>query len=67
MKIIHFLATMAISSLLGACNGGQYIVNRDPVDYVNPYIGNISHSLPFNCLTACFVSIPNVPTTLPNY
>ncbi len=37
MKIIHFLATMAISSLLGACNGGQYIVNRDPVDYVNPY------------------------------
>lgn len=27
MKIIHFLATMAISSLLGACNGGQYIVN----------------------------------------
>ena len=45
MKIIHFLATMAISSLLGACNGGQYIVNRDPVDYVNPYIGNISRKL----------------------
>ena len=56
MKIIHFLATMAISSLLGACNGGQYIVNRDPVDYVNPYIGNISHLL-----------VPTFPTIqLPN-
>lgn len=47
---------MAISSLLGACNGGQYIVNRDPVDYVNPYIGNISHLL-----------VPTFPTIqLPN-
>ena len=45
MKITHLFATVAICLMIGACDGGQRIVNRSPVDYVNPYIGNISHLL----------------------
>ena len=56
MKITHLFATVAICSMIGACDGGQRIVNRSPVDYVNPYIGNISHLL-----------VPTFPTIqLPN-
>ena len=56
MKITHLFATLAICSMMGACNGRQHIVNRSPVDYVNPYIGNISHLL-----------VPTFPTIqLPN-
>ena len=56
MKITHLFATVAICLMIGACDGGQRIVNRSPVDYVNPYIGNISHLL-----------VPTFPTIqLPN-
>ena len=56
MKFTHLFATAAICSLLGACNGGRQTTDREPVDYVNPYIGNISHLL-----------VPTFPTIqLPN-
>ena len=56
MKITHLFATVAICLMIGACDGGQRIVNRSPVDYVNPYIGNISNLL-----------VPTFPTIqLPN-
>lgn len=72
MKITHLFATVAICLMIGACDGGQRIVNRSPVDYVNPYIGNISHLLvlhsrPFNYPTVCFVSIPNAQTIQLNF
>lgn len=34
MKITHLFATVAIYLMIGACDGGQRIVNRSPVDYV---------------------------------
>ena len=51
------MAFMASAFLLGACaHGGQNAVSHDPVDYVNPYMGNISHLL-----------VPTFPTVhLPN-
>ena len=40
----NFIALMAIAMCLTVCNriGAQ---TKEPVDYVNPYIGNISHLL----------------------
>lgn len=58
MKFTHCLASVALVSVLGACGGGQSPVAADksPVDYVNPYMGNISHLL-----------VPTFPTIhLPN-
>ena len=45
MKLTHILASAAIISTLSACNGSLQTADRTPVDYVNPYIGNISHLL----------------------
>lgn len=56
MKLTHILASAAIISTLSACNGSLQTADRTPVDYVNPYIGNISHLL-----------VPTFPTIqLPN-
>lgn len=57
MRITHFFAAATIVAMLSGCNGGQsQSSNREPVDYVNPYIGNISHLL-----------VPTFPTIqLPN-
>lgn len=57
MRITHFFATATIVAMLSGCNGGQsQSSNKEPVDYVNPYIGNISHLL-----------VPTFPTIqLPN-
>ena len=50
------MAFMASAILLGACAHGGQNVAQDPVDYVNPYMGNISHLL-----------VPTFPTVhLPN-
>ena len=58
MKITHCLASVALVFMLGACSGVQNQVTavKGPVDYVNPYMGNISHLL-----------VPTFPTIhLPN-
>lgn len=58
MKITYCLASVALVSMLGACSGVQNQVTavKGPVDYVNPYMGNISHLL-----------VPTFPTIhLPN-
>ncbi len=58
MRIAHCLASLAVATLLGACAGvsNQADTGRPPVDYVNPYMGNISHLL-----------VPTFPTIhLPN-
>ena len=57
MKILHFCVAITMAAMLSGCNGGQsQTANRTPVDYVNPYIGNISHLL-----------VPTFPTIqLPN-
>ena len=58
MKFTHCLASVALVSVLGACGGVQNQVTdvKGPVDYVNPYMGNISHLL-----------VPTFPTIhLPN-
>ena len=58
MKITHCLASVALVSMLGACSGvqNQVAAVTGPVDYVNPYMGNISHLL-----------VPTFPTIhLPN-
>ena len=56
MRLTHILASAAIISTLSACNGSLQTADRTPVDYVNPYIGNISHLL-----------VPTFPTIqLPN-
>ena len=58
MKITHCLASVALVSMLGACSGvqNQVAAVKGPVDYVNPYMGNISHLL-----------VPTFPTIhLPN-
>lgn len=57
MKVTHLLKSITVTVCLVACSG---IENQktavDPVDYVNPYIGNISHLL-----------VPTFPTIqLPN-
>lgn len=57
MKFIRFIFCLVVATILGAC---REIGNKDwqmePVDYVNPYIGNISHLL-----------VPTFPTIqLPN-
>lgn len=52
VKFILLSQSVMISFLIAACSGK----NPDPVDYVNPYIGNISHLL-----------VPTYPTVhLPN-
>ncbi len=57
MKVIHFLVSFALGAILGACGIVQNKTNTtEPVDYVNPYVGNISHLL-----------VPTFPTIhLPN-
>lgn len=58
MKFMHCLASVILASILGACGEvqNQKIIGRAPVDYVNPYMGNISHLL-----------VPTFPTIhLPN-
>lgn len=58
MKFTHCLASVALVSVLGACGGvqNQVATVKGPVDYVNPYMGNISHLL-----------VPTFPTIhLPN-
>ena len=57
IKFKHFVASLAVASMLVACgNVQQAEVKKDFVDYVNPYIGNISHLL-----------VPTFPTVqLPN-
>ena len=58
MKFMHCLASVVLASMLGACGEvqNQKIIGRTPVDYVNPYMGNISHLL-----------VPTFPTIhLPN-
>ena len=66
MKITHCLASVALVSMLGACSGVQNQVTavKGPVDYVNPYMGNISHLLvptfpTIHLPNICFVFIPN--------
>lgn len=51
MKKLYFLSLAAAVAVLSACSRG-----KQPVDYVNPYMGNISHLL-----------VPTYPTVhLPN-
>ena len=56
-KTFHYLASLAISLLFVGCTQVQTTNSqKDYVDYVNPYIGNISHLL-----------VPTFPTVqLPN-
>ena len=58
MRMIHCLVLVALISVLNACEGAQDRTSavQGPVDYVNPYMGNISHLL-----------VPTFPTIhLPN-
>lgn len=56
MKVIHGLIAVFFAFLLGACTVTNNSTNKQPVDYVNPYMGNISHLL-----------VPTYPTIhLPN-
>ena len=58
MKVTHLFAALALASSLGACNNAPAgaVVQKEPVCYVNPYIGNVSHLL-----------VPTFPTVqLPN-
>ena len=68
MKKIVSIAMLAGILSLAACHSEHSESVKSCVDYVNPYIGNVSHLLvptfP-NCPTACYVFIPNVPITLP--
>ena len=61
MKFTHCLASVALVSVLGACGGVQNQVTdvKGPVDYVNPYMGNISLSPLSIYQTACSVFIRN--------
>lgn len=55
MKLTH-LALAASVALMFSCSDGQFGAEKQPVDYVNPYMGNISHLL-----------VPTYPTIhLPN-
>ena len=52
MKVLRYFACFVVYVLLASCSRDS----REPVDYVNPYIGNISHLL-----------VPTFPTVqLPN-
>ena len=56
MKITHLTLSVAIACILGACGVQQDMPDKAPIDYVDPYIGNISHLL-----------VPTFPTIqLPN-
>ena len=56
MKITHLTLSVAIACTLGACGVQQNMPDKVPIDYVDPYIGNISHLL-----------VPTFPTIqLPN-
>lgn len=56
MKITHLTLSVAIACTLGACGVQQNMPDKAPIDYVDPYIGNISHLL-----------VPTFPTIqLPN-
>ncbi|MEY8686418.1 GH92 family glycosyl hydrolase [Bacteroides sp. AN502(2024)] len=57
MKLTHLSVSVAVALMLGACNETrQAAPEKSPVDYVNPYIGNVSHLL-----------VPTFPTIqLPN-
>lgn len=57
MKLAHLSISVALAWMLGACDGTrQTAPEKSPVDYVNPYIGNVSHLL-----------VPTFPTIqLPN-
>lgn len=56
MKITHLTLSVAITCTLGACGVQQDMPDKAPIDYVDPYIGNISHLL-----------VPTFPTIqLPN-
>ena len=67
-KIKTSVALLASAFLLASCaaGGGLPSEQKSPVDYVNPYMGNISHLLvptyPTVHLTVCSVSIRSVPT-----
>lgn len=55
MRIIHLTLSIALTCMLVAC-GTKSLSDKTPVDYVNPYIGNVSHLL-----------VPTYPTIqLPN-
>ena len=46
MKFKHLFATLALASFMGACSHVPSAeMEKACVDYVNPYIGNISHLL----------------------
>ena len=56
MKITHLTLSVAIAYTLGACGVQRDMPDKAPIDYVDPYIGNISHLL-----------VPTFPTIqLPN-
>ena len=57
IKFKHFFFSLALASFLGGCGPMPSAdMEKDHVDYVNPYIGNISHLL-----------VPTFPTVqLPN-
>ena len=56
MKITHLTLYLAIACTLGECGVQQDMPDKAPIDYVDPYIGNISHLL-----------VPTFPTIqLPN-
>lgn len=56
MKITHLTLSVAIACTLGACGVQRDMPDKAPIDYVDPYIGNISHLL-----------VPTFPTIqLPN-
>lgn len=55
-SIYYFMSAIGIAILLLSCSSIQNQTAREPVDYVNPYMGNISHLL-----------VPTFPTIhLPN-
>ncbi|OFX55829.1 MAG: alpha-mannosidase [Bacteroidetes bacterium GWD2_45_23] len=44
-SIYYFMSAIGITILLLSCSSIQNKTAREPVDYVNPYMGNISHLL----------------------
>jgi predicted alpha-1,2-mannosidase len=54
--VFYVISLVCMISVLSACDRTDAAQGRDPVDYVNPYMGNISHLL-----------VPTYPTVhLPN-